>query len=74
MTKEHNNILEAKRSLKAHIKFMQTLVDNLNGPNKLARGKAMFAAWVIHRFFNERFMNELEQAVKESTRQVSSLD
>ena len=67
MTKEYSNVLEAKRSLKTHIQFMETLVKHLNGTDKLLRGRAMYASWCLHQYFNNQFMIDLQNAVDKST-------
>ena len=66
MRKEHNNVLEAKRSLKAHISFMETLVKHLNGTDKLLRGRAMWTAWCLHRYFNDNLMRDLQDAIEQN--------
>lgn len=67
MTQEYNNILEAKRSLKAHIEFMETLVKHLNGPDKILRGRACWAAWCLHRYFNDRLIPDIQNAIEKNT-------
>jgi hypothetical protein len=67
MTKEYDAALGAKRSLKAHIDFMETLVKHLNGPDKALRGRAVVASWCIHRYFNEKLMSEIKEMIEKST-------
>lgn len=71
MTKEHDAILEAKRSLKAHISFLETLVKHLNGPDKVLRSRAAYTAWCIHRYFNDRLMGDLQAVIAQNTPQGS---
>lgn len=66
MTKEYDNILDAKRSLKAHISFMEKLVKHLNGTDKLLRGRACWAAWCLHRYFNDQLMNDIQNAIEQN--------
>jgi hypothetical protein len=73
MTKEHSNVLEAKRSLKDHIKFMEILIKHLNGPDKLLRGRATWAAWCIHRYLNDKLIGDIQDAIKKNTPSDSNL-
>ncbi len=67
MTKEHDNLLEAKRSIKAHIHFLGTLLEHLKGPNKILRGRATWAAWCIHRYFNDKLIGDIQDAIEKNT-------
>jgi hypothetical protein len=67
MTQEYNSAREAKRSLKAHIEFMETLIKHLNGTDKLLRGRACYAAWCLHRYFNDKFMSDLHDILEKSS-------
>lgn len=67
MTREHNIILEAKRSLKDHISFLETLVKHLNGVDKVLRNRASYTAWCIHRYFHDQLMNDLQAAIEKNT-------
>jgi hypothetical protein len=67
MTQEYKNILEAKRSLKHHIEFMETLVKHLNGTDKILRGRACWAAWCLHRYFNDRLIPDIQDAIEKNT-------
>lgn len=64
MTKEYDNVLEAKRSVKAHIEFLESLLKHLNGTDKLLRGRACWAAWCIHRYFNDRLIGDIQNAIE----------
>jgi hypothetical protein len=64
MTQEYNNVLEAKRSIKAHIEFLESLLKHLNGTDKLLRGRACWAAWCIHRYFNDRLIGDIQNAIE----------
>ncbi len=67
MTREYNNVLEAKRSLKAHINFMETLVKHLNGSDKVLRGRAMWASWCLHQYFNTKLVGDIQEAIEKNT-------
>lgn len=66
MKKEYENILEAKRSIKAHIQFFESLLNHLNGTDKALRGRACFASYCLHRYMNDQFMNDLQNAIEKS--------
>lgn len=63
MTKEYDNILEAKRSVKAHIDFFEALLKHLKGTDKLLRNRAIWTAWCLHRYINDNLMNDLHNAI-----------
>jgi hypothetical protein len=64
MTQEYDNVLEAKRSIKHHIEFLEILLKHLNGTDKLLRGRACWAAWCLHRYFNDQLMNDIQNAIE----------
>jgi hypothetical protein len=45
---------------------MQTLVKHLNGPDKLLRGRAMWASWCLHRYFNNQFIKDIQNAIEQN--------
>jgi hypothetical protein len=61
MTKEYDTVLEAKRSVKAHIAFFESILEHLKGPNKQMREHGVYAAWALHRYINDRLMDEIKQ-------------
>ncbi len=69
MTKNNNtpqNVFDAKRSIKAHIKFFESLIKHINGNNEPMRHRAMFAAWCLHEYINTGLINDMEQAMLNS--------
>lgn len=64
MTMEHNAVLEAKKSVKAHIAFFEALLKHLNGTDKALRARAGYAAWCLHRYINDRLMGEIQDVVE----------
>lgn len=70
MTQEYDNILEAKRSVKAHIQFFETLLKHLNGTDKVLRARATWAAWCLHRYMNDHFINDIEKAMEQNRPKV----
>lgn len=65
MNKENNNIQEAKQSLKAHIKFLESLLGHIKGNNEVLKWRAMWATWCLHRYFNDGLIEDIEKAMKE---------
>jgi len=64
MSKEDANVYEAKKSLKAHIKFLEALLSHLNGSDQVLKGRAMWASWCLHRYFNDGLVPDIEKAMK----------
>ena len=64
--KENENIIEAKKSIKAHIKFLESLLTHLKGTNESLQARSMFAAWCIHRYFNDKLVRDIEKAIIEN--------
>jgi hypothetical protein len=58
-----NNLLEAKHSIKENIKFFQMLLEHLKGPDKALRGRAIIAAWCVHRYMNDKLLDDVEKAM-----------
>ncbi len=67
MTQEYNTVLEAKKSLKAHISFFEELLKHLNGTNKMLRGRAVWATWCLHRYINEKLISDIQTAIEHNT-------
>ena len=66
MKKENDNVLEAKKSLKYHIKFLESLKTHLSGSDPILKGRAMWATWCLHRYINDGLINDIEKAMKEN--------
>lgn len=64
MTKENNNLLEAKRSMKANIEFLEAVLGHLKGTNKLLRDRAVWAAWCLHRYINDHLIGDINEAMR----------
>lgn len=63
MTKEYDNVLEAKKSVKAHISFFEALLKHLNGTDKVLRGRAVWASWCLHRYINDKMIGDIQDAM-----------
>lgn len=60
MTKEYDNVLEAKRIVKKQVTFLETLLKNLKKPEKSWRSYAIVTAWCIDRYFSEKLSDEIQ--------------
>jgi hypothetical protein len=67
MTKEYDNVLEAKRTVKKLITFLETLLENLKKPDKTFRGYAVVTAWCIDRYFSEKISPEIQQVIEKNS-------
>lgn len=63
MNKEDANVYEAKKSLKAHIKFFESLLNHVKGNNEVLKNRAMWATWCLHRYLNDQFVEDIENAI-----------
>ena len=63
---ETDNIKAAKKSLKAHIKFLKSLNDHIAQAEETFLSRSMFAAWCIDKYLNEQLKNDIEKAMKEN--------
>ena len=61
---EADNIKAAKKSLKAHIKFLKSLNDHIAKAEEPFLSRSMFAAWCIDKYLNEQLKNDIEEAMK----------
>ena len=63
--KPEDNVKDAKRSLKSHIKFLESLLFHLRGEDIVLKGRAMWASWCLHRYINNELINDIEKAMKD---------
>lgn len=64
MSNEEKNLQDAKLSVKSHIKFFEALLTHLKGSDPVLKGRAMWAAWCLHRYINDNLISDIEQAMK----------
>lgn len=64
MNAEDKSVIEAKKSLKSHIKFFEGLLKHINGNDTILKGRAMWGAWCLHRYINDRLIGDIETAMK----------
>ena len=67
MTQEYENLLEARRSVEAHIQFFESILKHLKGTDKVLRARAIWAAWCLHRYINDHLMNDIQAAIEKNT-------
>jgi hypothetical protein len=65
MSREDKAVIDAKKSLKAHIKFFESLLGHLRGNDTILKGRAMWATWCLHRYINDGLIGDIENAMKE---------
>jgi hypothetical protein len=72
MTQEYDNVLDAKRSIKRQIEFLENLLNNLKGANKIWRGHAVVTAWCIDRYFNGQLQKEIHEVLAKNMPQENT--
>ena len=63
--REDKSVQDAKKSLKHHIKFFESLKAHLTGPNEVQKALAMWATWCLHRYINDSLIGDIEKAMTE---------
>jgi hypothetical protein len=59
-----DNVLSAKKSLKSHIKFFETLIKHLNCNDESLQGRAMLATWCLNRYMNNGLIHDIENEIR----------
>lgn len=72
MTEEYKNVLEAKKSVKLHIEFFESLLKHLNGTDKVLRSRACFAAWCLHRYINDKLIGDVQDAIEQTKKEAGN--
>ncbi len=68
MSKEYNPVLDAKRVLKTHIQFFESLLQHLKGTNKVLRNRAVVATWCLHRYVDTKLIPEIQSVFDQSAK------
>jgi hypothetical protein len=63
---DEQNVQDAKKSIKAHIKFMETILQHLNSNEEVSKGRAMWTAWCLHRYFSGQLIKDIQEAMEEN--------
>lgn len=66
---KNEHIKEAKKSLKAHIKFLESLQTHIKRGEEPMLSRAMFTTYCIHRYLNDELMNDVEMVMKKNQKQ-----
>lgn len=61
----NNNVIEAKKSLKSHIKFLTSLLGHLQRNDPILQSRAMCAAYCLHRYINDGLIADIEKVMKD---------
>lgn len=59
------NIYDAKRALKSHIKFMESMLGHLDCKDDHLKYGALYAAYCIDSYMNNQLIAEIEKKAKE---------
>ena len=62
---DSDNIKAAKKSLKAHIKFLKSLNDHIEKAKEPFLSRSMWATWCLHRYIEDRLVGDIEKAIKD---------
>lgn len=63
---ENVNITEAKKSLKYHIKFFESLLTHIRRGEEPHLSRSMWATWCLHRYINDQLVFDIEKAISEN--------
>lgn len=61
---EADVIKDAKKSLRAHIKFLNSLKDHIIKAKEPFLSRSMFAAYCIDKYMNEHLKNDIEKCME----------
>ena len=63
---ENPNIKEAKKSIKHHIKFLESLKDHITRGQEPMLSRSMWASWCLHRYINDKLVEDIQKAMEEN--------
>ena len=66
MSKEYDNLMDARRTVKKQIDFLENLLKNLKKPDKSWRGYGIVTAWCIDRYFSEKLSNDIQEVIQKN--------
>jgi hypothetical protein len=61
--REDKSVTDAKKCLKSHIKFFESLLKHINGDDLAFKGRAMWTSWCLHNYMNNQLMVDVEKAI-----------
>lgn len=59
-----DNVKEAVKSLKSHIKFFESLLGHIRFGEPQFKARAMWASWCLHRYINDRLVDDIKEAME----------
>jgi hypothetical protein len=59
------NITDAKRFLRKHIKLMESVLSNLNSTNNTLKVRAFGISWILHNFMKDELLDKVDDLLKE---------
>lgn len=62
---KNSNIADAKKSIKSHIKFLESLLKHIDGNDEAFQARAMWTAWCLHKYINNNLMLDIQRAMEE---------
>ncbi len=61
---EEKNVYEAKKCIKATIKFFESLLGHLNSNDEAFKNRALFASWCIKRYMDDGLASDMEKQME----------
>ena len=65
MSNDSDIIRDAKKSIKHHIKFLESLKQNISFGSDEMKHKAIWATYCLHRYMNDKLMDDIQAAIKQ---------
>lgn len=63
MKSNEQTAIDAKRTIKSHIKFLKSLVNHIDGDDEAFKSRAMWTAWCLHKYINNQLMLDISSAM-----------
>jgi hypothetical protein len=60
---EDKTVTDAKKCLKSHIKFLESLLRNINRNDEALLSKSMWTSWCIHQYMQNQLMTDVKNAI-----------
>jgi hypothetical protein len=61
--REDKSVVDAKKCLKSHIKFFESMIKHINGDDIVLKGRAMWTAYFLHNYINGQLMKDIVEAM-----------
>lgn len=63
MSDYEENVKQAKKALKMHIKFLESMLKHLNSNNEAHKGAALIGTYHINNYLGKTLMSDMEKAI-----------